>query len=254
MAMLLLLLLAPSALAVESVSDPSVSDPSVSEPASEPASELAPPAEFTSPEPLIPAEDDADVPEMANYSDGNISIDYPATWEVDLNETGEIAIDSATESLESKVETEVFQVAAPPGPLVDANIDSFIEEGSAVSRYSEVTIDDQSALVVWLADRPEELSSAIATFIGYGDNTVFLFSRYNPDNATAEDNILRLHSSFTNLTLSEADADADGVTESVSPDSSSPDETAPVSEPVDLPVDLDESFRERSPDSPGNRR
>ena len=152
--------------------------------------------------------------ETANYSDGEISIDYPVSWQVSVSESGEVSIvetapdvanDGAalpappTEPQEILVETQVFRVAAPPGPLVDANIDSFIDEGAAVSRYTSVEIDDQDALVIWLADRPNELSSAIATFIGYGDETIFLFSRYSPDNESAENSILRLHSSFTNL-------------------------------------------------------
>ena len=95
--------------------------------------------------------------------------------------------------------TQVFRVASPPGPLVDANIDSFIEEGAAVRRYSSVTIDDQSALVMWLADRPSGLGSAIATFIGYGDETIFLFSQYSPESERAEDRILQMHSYFSNL-------------------------------------------------------
>jgi len=137
--------------------------------------------------------------EMANYSDGKVSLDYPATWQVDVSEDGAFGIVNVPETPLDLVETNLYQVEAPPGPLVNANIDSFIEEGAAVSRYRSVTIDDQSALVIWLAERPGELSSAIATFIGYGDETIFLFSRYSPDNADAEQNILRLHGSFVNL-------------------------------------------------------
>ncbi|MEM9149921.1 MAG: hypothetical protein AAGB19_05655, partial [Cyanobacteria bacterium P01_F01_bin.3] len=30
--------------------------------------------------------------ETANYSDGNISFDYPATWQINVDETGEVGI------------------------------------------------------------------------------------------------------------------------------------------------------------------
>ncbi|MEL6260161.1 MAG: hypothetical protein AAFR12_03770 [Cyanobacteria bacterium J06626_6] len=142
--------------------------------------------------------------EMANYSDGTMSIDYPATWQVEVDDSGIVAIKAESVASARQVVTQIFRVDSPPGPLVDANINSFIDEGSAVSRYRSVVIDDQTALVMWLADRPDELSSAIATFIGYGDETIFLFSRYSPEGADTEavdteDNILRLHSSFSNL-------------------------------------------------------
>lgn len=137
--------------------------------------------------------------ETATYTDGKVSLDYPATWQVEVDAAGELGIANVPETPLGLVETRLYRVDAPPGPLVDANIDSFIEEGAAVSRYRSVTIDDQSALVIWLADRPGDLSAAIATFIGYGDETVFLFSRYSPDNINAEENILQLHGSFLNL-------------------------------------------------------
>ncbi|MEM9149922.1 MAG: hypothetical protein AAGB19_05660 [Cyanobacteria bacterium P01_F01_bin.3] len=121
------------------------------------------------------------------------------------------------------VDTRLYQVDAPPGPLVDANIDSFIEEGAAVGRYRSVTIDGQSALVIWLVDRPGDLSSAIATFIGYGDQTIFLFSRYSPENVDAESAILDIHGSFLNL-ADEAGASAESLTEE------SPFEESPSSE------------------------
>ena len=123
----------------------------------------------------------------------------------------------------------MFRVAAPPGPLVDANIDSFIEEGAAVSRYRSVDIDDRSALVIWLAERPNELTAAIATFVGYDDETVFLFSRYSPDNEGAEAEILAMHASLTNLadeSASEPESSPETVTEE-------PPVSAPASDPDD---------------------
>ncbi len=144
-------------------------------------------------------QDAASAPQTANYSDKTISIDYPATWQIEVGEPGEVAITNVPPTPLELIETRLYQVEAPPGPLVEANIDSFIEEGAAVSRYRSITIDEQSALVIWLAERPGDLSSAIATFIGYGDETIFLFSRYSPENQTAEDAILKLHGSFSNL-------------------------------------------------------
>ena len=133
-----------------------------------------------------------------------------------VDEAGDVEIVSASEMPSARVETRLYHVDAPPGPLVNANIDSFIEEGAAVSRYRSVTVDGQSALVMWLAERPGELTSAIATFIGYGDETVFLFSRYSPENPTAEGEILSLHGSFSNLALaSDAELPAGNSTESV---------------------------------------
>ena len=169
-----------------------------------------------------------DIPplETANYSDEQMSIDYPATWQVEVGEEGMLSIQTPADASLLPVVTQVFRVATPPGPLVDANLDSFSEEGAAVRRYSGATIDGQDALVIWLADRPDELSHAIATFIGYGDETVFLFTRYAAEAIEAEASILRLHSSFSNL--------AAGAEVSPMPDSPMPDSDASASDDVPL--------------------
>ncbi|MEM9945426.1 MAG: hypothetical protein AAF810_05110 [Cyanobacteria bacterium P01_D01_bin.36] len=181
--------------------------------------------------------------ETANYSDGKLSIDYPATWEVEVNEAGEIAIANIAQTPVDLVETTLYRVDAPPGPLVDANIDSFIAEGSAVSRYRSVTIDEQSALVMWLADRPGQLSSAIATFIGYGDETILLFSSYSPENATAEATILNLHGSFSNLALvsgSESATEDEPLEIDLSEDTTTPEAEKPVLPTDELPLQNEE--------------
>ncbi|MGD1866618.1 MAG: hypothetical protein ACFB0D_18870 [Phormidesmis sp.] len=179
--------------------------------------------------------------ETANYSDGKVSLDYPATWQVEVSEAGELGITNVPEVPSGLVSTRLYRVDAPPGPLVDANIDSFIEEGAAVSRYRSVTIDEQSALVIWLAERPGELSSAIATFIGYGDETIFLFSRYSPENAVAEENILNLHGSFVNLAEGAGVAPSEESSEAsvTSEDTFSADEK-PVLPTEELPLQNEE--------------
>jgi len=156
--------------------------------------------------------------ETTNYSEQGMSIDFPEAWEIEVIDNG-VMIANVTTVETDLVATQVVRMAAPPGPVVDANIDSFIDEGSAVGRYQSVTIDEQDALVIWLSERPDTLTNAIATFIGYGDETILLFSRYAPTNETAEDTILRLHSSFINLAaVAESD---EAVTESSAMDSSS---------------------------------
>ncbi len=168
---------------------------SVSQP---PAVEQRNPAlTLPAPEPLVQQDETA---EVTHYSDEAIALDYPAAWKIQVVD-GTVTIDNVPETAEDAVETQIFQIASPPGPVVNANIDSFVAEGSAVGRYRTVTLDGQDALVMWLSNRPNELPSAIATFIGYGNQTVLLFSRYSPTNEGAEAEILRLHSSFTNLAV-----------------------------------------------------
>jgi len=176
--------------------------------------------------------------ETVNYSDGKVSLDYPATWQLEVNESGEVGIVNLPETPLGLVETRLYRVEAPPDPLVNANIDSFIDEGADVSRYRSVTVDEQSALVIWVAERPGELSSAIATFIGYGDETIFLFSRYSPENSDAEASILSIHGSFMNLpTDSEAAADAETQEDlSVSEEAVSPAEEQPILPTEELPL------------------
>ena len=163
-----------------------------------------------------PDEADADT---VSYADEKISVDYPAEWKLERLDDG-IMISSVATAPADLVATQIVRMAAPPGAVVNANIESFTEEGSAVARYSRATIDGQDALVMWLSDRPDELGSAIATFIGYDNETVLLFSRYAPENTTAEEAILQLHSSFTDPA-----APTDSAAEAVPPVTSADPET-----------------------------
>lgn len=189
----------PSSAAPEPVS-PASTSPAPTSPA--PANQESAP-EPPSPESSEPLVQPAPAGTTTNYSDGVMSIDFPADWKADVSADG-LMITNVTTDQNNLVATQVNHIAASPGAVVNANIDSFVKEGAAVGRYRAVTIDGQSALVIWLSDRPDSLSSAIATFIGYGDETVLLFSRYSPDNATAEEDVLRLHSSYRNLSAAGA--------------------------------------------------
>jgi hypothetical protein len=191
------------------VSDPTASDPAVSNPAafdpSMPIPEISVPAEAPEaapeslPESLV---EPAAVGETANYADAVMSVDYPADWTVEVVDDTTVMIANVTTVEAGLVATQVVQMAAPPGAVVNANIDSFIEEGSAVGRYRTVTIDGREALVMWLSQRPDTLTKAIATFIDYGDRTVLIFSRYSPDNETAETDVLRIHTSYRSAVAS----------------------------------------------------
>lgn len=152
------------------------------------------------------------------YSDSAMSISFPKRWEVETIDNG-ILIANVTTVPTELVATQVVNIAAPPGAVVNANIDSFVEEGAAVGRYRTITIDGRSALVMWLSNRPDELSEAIATFIGYGNQTVLLFSRYAPENETAEERILQMHTSFANLAIQTA------AVEEAEPEEAEPEET-----------------------------
>jgi hypothetical protein len=178
-------------------SDPSMPAPSMSAPSMPaPAASEAADSEAATPEPLVQP---AAAGETANYADAVMSVEYPVAWTVEVVDDTTVMIANVTTEETGLVATQVVQMAAPPGAVVNANIDSFIEEGSAVGRYRTVTIDGREALVMWLSERPDTLTQAIATFVDYGDRTVLMFSRYAPDNATAEEDILRLHTSYRSL-------------------------------------------------------
>ncbi len=134
--------------------------------------------------------------DTVNYADEKISVNYPAAWQLKMLDDG-ILLSSIATTPADLVATQIVRIAASPGAVVNANIESFTAEGSAVSRYTRANIDGHDALVMWLTDRPDELGSAIATFIGYGNETVLLFSRYAPENTAAEADILQIHTSFT---------------------------------------------------------
>ncbi|MEM6450089.1 MAG: hypothetical protein AAF703_07240 [Cyanobacteria bacterium P01_D01_bin.105] len=145
----------------------------------------------------------ADADDVIRYSDDTMAVSLPKAWEIKEIENG-IMVSNLTTTPAELVATQIVNIEAPPGAVVNANIDSFMEEGAIVGRYRTVMIDGQSALVMWLSNRPDELSNAIATFIGYGNQTVLLFSRYASDNETAEESILQMHTSFSNLAIQTA--------------------------------------------------
>lgn len=163
----------------------------------------------------------ADVPDAlptANYSDGQVSIDYPVSWQISVELDGTVQILDGTKGSADEVITEIFVVDSSPGVLINANIDSFIEEGAAVGPYGQVTIDDQQAFTIWLADRPQTLSRAIATFIGYEDQTVLLFSSFRPENEIVEDRLIDLHSSFQKVAEAASDDSLDSEDSPLDPD------------------------------------
>ncbi|MEO1393472.1 MAG: hypothetical protein AAFV90_11230 [Cyanobacteria bacterium J06634_5] len=179
----------------------------------QPAGVIESETDIPEPAPLVtPANPD----DLTTYSEDGLSIDFPLDWTTEV--AGESVMIANVTTVETElVATQVVRMAAPPGAVVQANIDSFIEEGSTVGRYQSTTIDDQDALMIWLSERPDDaLTSAIATFVGYGDETILLFSRYAPTNETAEDDILRIHTSVRNLTaetVSSPEADIEAPTE-----------------------------------------
>ncbi|MEL6776329.1 MAG: hypothetical protein AAFO06_03665 [Cyanobacteria bacterium J06597_16] len=179
----------------------------------QPAGVIESETDIPEPAPLVtPANPD----DLTTYSEDGLSIDFPLDWTTEV--AGESVMIANVTTVETElVATQVVRMAAPPGAVVQANIDSFIEEGSTVGRYQSTTIDDQDALMIWLSERPDDaLTSAIATFVGYGDETILLFSRYAPSNETAEDDILRIHTSVRNLTaetVSSPEADIEAPTE-----------------------------------------
>ncbi|NJM97651.1 MAG: hypothetical protein HC800_11265 [Phormidesmis sp. RL_2_1] len=177
--------------------------------------------------------------EVTRYADDSMSVDYPATWEIQVGNS-DVTITHTAASALDVVETKIFRIDSPPGAVVNANIDSFIEEGAAVGPYRTVTIDGQDALMMWLFDRPNELPAAIATFIGYGNETILLFSRYAPTAANVEADILRLHESFKNLAanntaINEATSPDATSSEVMSPEVMSPEVMSPESTNVDQP-------------------
>ncbi|MBE9061294.1 hypothetical protein [cf. Phormidesmis sp. LEGE 11477] len=154
------------------------------------------------------AEDGSAVSPTANYSDDRMSIDYPVSWQIAVSPDDNVQILDGTKGSPDEVVTEIFVVDSPPGVLINANIDSFITEGSAVGPYGQVTIDDQEAFTIWLADRPVALSRAIATFIGYDDQTVLLFSSFTPENEAVEEHLLELHNSFKKVADAELEPES----------------------------------------------
>ena len=188
-------------------------------PESAPASDAPTDAAMPAPEPLVSPEASA-AANTVTYADESMSVDYPVDWQVELKDDGSVAIVNVPEADADLVDTQIFRMAAAPGAVVNANLDSFRAEGSAVSRYSTVTVDGQDALTVWLSERPDDLGQAIATFIGYGEaETIFLFSRYSEANPAAEEDILLMHSSFANLaTLPTAEPGPTTEPEAIAPE------------------------------------
>ena len=106
----------------------------------------------------------------------------------------------ATVAANREIHTKIALFRENPGNVVNQHLDEFKEDSVLVRRYRVMMVDDQSSLRMWLGDQPGDLSFAIATFVGYGDDaTVVLISRYAESNPEAEAVIHELHGSLQAL-------------------------------------------------------
>jgi hypothetical protein len=146
---------------------------------------------------------------LTRYTGSTVfTIEYPQAWQVKRLTETEIELDSvpvATPALMSEIYTQVQLLSENPDAVVNRSIDQFIADRSQVRLYRIVSVDGQAGFRIWMTGRAGDLTHAIATFVGYGDQqTALIFSQYAVDDAETEALILQVHDSFKNIEIAPA--------------------------------------------------
>lgn len=145
--------------------------------------------------------------EMETYTYGDLfSIQFPQEWQVSqASESLPVVITNfSPETIErpsqpEDIRTEVTWVDKPPAEVVSQALQEIKSKGYTVADYGTVTIDETTALQLWLKDLPEQSSNAVTTYIGYDTGTAIVSSRYGAVTPEVQQLLMTLHQSFTRL-------------------------------------------------------
>jgi hypothetical protein len=83
-------------------------------------------------------------------------------------------------------------VVPPALQAIEAN-------GYNVASYDAVSIDNTTALRIWLTNLPEDLPNALMSYIGYPSHTAVIVTYYNGQSTDVDNLISSIHQSFQRL-------------------------------------------------------
>lgn len=140
--------------------------------------------------------------EMSTYSQRRaFAIDYPQDWQVEEAGDRHILIYSGAPSATpdaQAVKTEVWLVSEETSVVFNQAIEQIKTSGTQMLYYDATTIEDRTAVQLWLGGYDPNFPNTLATYIGYGTyGTAIILSHYTAsDDPATEDLLVQMHNSF----------------------------------------------------------
>lgn len=97
------------------------------------------------------------------------------------------------------IRTEITWIEKPPSEVVPPVLQEIQAKGYSLADYGALTIDNTTALQLWLVELPEMPSKALMTYIGYENGTAVIVSRFDAATPAMEQQLMTVHGSFTRL-------------------------------------------------------
>ncbi|HEY9880182.1 MAG TPA: hypothetical protein V6D29_17130 [Leptolyngbyaceae cyanobacterium] len=145
--------------------------------------------------------------DLQTYTYGDLfSIQFPQGWQVSpAGESLPVVITNfSPETLDrpgqpEDIRTEVTWVDRPPAEVVAQALQEVRSKGYTMADYGALTIDETTALQLWMTDLPEAPSNAVTTYIGYENGTAIVSSRFGAATPEVQQLLMTLHRSFNLL-------------------------------------------------------
>ncbi|HEY9762945.1 MAG TPA: hypothetical protein V6D07_10490 [Trichocoleus sp.] len=145
--------------------------------------------------------------DLETYTYGDLfSIQFPQEWQV--SQAGDslpiVITNFSPEILDrpsqpADIRTEVTWVEKPPAEVVSQALQEIRSKGYTMADYGALTIDETTALQIWVTDLPEQPSHAVTTYIGYNNGTAIVSSRFGTVTPEVQQLLMTLHRSFNRL-------------------------------------------------------
>jgi len=127
------------------------------------------------------------------------TIGLPANWRVSQQSQAPQVTAQAPAGGAIPMRTEITWHDRPPAEVVPPDLEQIETQGYEVANYDAITINDTTALQIWLTNLPEDLPNALISYIGYPNQTAVIVTYYNGQSTAAEDLISSIHQSFQRL-------------------------------------------------------
>ena len=128
------------------------------------------------------------------------TIGLPANWQISQQSQAPQVTALAPAGDPAPMRTEITWHDLPPAEVVPPALEQIQTQGYQVVNYDAITINDTTALQIWLNNLPEDLPNALISYIGYPNQTAVIVTYYNNGQSTgAEDLISSIHQSFQRL-------------------------------------------------------
>ena len=127
------------------------------------------------------------------------TIEFPTDWQVSQQTQAPQVTALTTPTATPAMRTEITWHERPPAEVVPPALQAIEANGYNVASYDAVSIDNTTALRIWLTNLPEDLPNALMSYIGYPSHTAVIVTYYNGQSTDVDNLISSIHQSFQRL-------------------------------------------------------